>query len=264
MSENLFQSTLPARGATPPSNAATRASSISIHAPRTGSDLTLQSRGGKSADFNPRSPHGERPAKESSSNLYKVFQSTLPARGATERPRPDYRLWRISIHAPRTGSDVRLFAMWTLTAHFNPRSPHGERLYPPRPFIEIVKISIHAPRTGSDSATNASRFACWNFNPRSPHGERPVMADFHSFDSRFQSTLPARGATTVDTIVTSRKVRFQSTLPARGATRDEKPNGGIHLDFNPRSPHGERLILPDTTFHMAHFNPRPPHGERPP
>ena len=62
---------------------------ISIHAPRTGSDEQL---GLKQID-------------------YELFQSTLPARGATFSrfvctPQPS-----ISIHAPRTGSD-RAWATW--------------------------------------------------------------------------------------------------------------------------------------------------------
>ena len=81
--------------------------SISIHAPRTGSDSatpnaiinmvtfqsTLPARGatpraakgaGRPANFNPRSPHGERPNAE---RLTEAFLC-------------------ISIHAPRTGSDA--------------------------------------------------------------------------------------------------------------------------------------------------------------
>ena len=33
-------------------------------------------------------------------------------------------------------------------------------------------------------------------------------------------------------------------------------------DFNPRSPHGERLRLFAMWTLKAHFNPRSPHGER--
>ena len=56
-----------------------------------------------------------------------TFQSTLPARGATEIAYIDLSKGDISIHAPRTGSDrVR-------GAHVHDR-----------------RISIHAPRTGSD------------------------------------------------------------------------------------------------------------------
>ena len=79
---------------------------ISIHAPRTGSDLPLE--------------------------IYFLvlveFQSTLPARGAT-RSKCRCRLeFGISIHAPRTGSDLAVSCMRML-----------------------LSISIHAPRTGSDS-----------------------------------------------------------------------------------------------------------------
>ena len=34
-----------------------------------------------------------------------IFQSTLPARGATIMPNQAYAKYMISIHAPRTGSD---------------------------------------------------------------------------------------------------------------------------------------------------------------
>ena len=33
----------------------------------------------------------------------------------------------ISIHAPRTGSDLRRSAAMRSNSYFNPRSPHGER-----------------------------------------------------------------------------------------------------------------------------------------
>ena len=57
-------------------------------------------------------------------------------------------------------------------------------------------ISIHAPRTGSDETAIAKFQNMPNFNPRSPHGERRVAALAGvAIADRFQSTLPARGAT---------------------------------------------------------------------
>ena len=126
-------------------------SSISIHAPRTGSDSqvacascfpspsfqsTLPARGAtrrsrssrsRSPNFNPRSPHGERPQACQRGIMRLVFQSTLPARGATvpRHRRCDERV--ISIHAPRTGSDTSGSREPAGRKHFNPRSPHGER-----------------------------------------------------------------------------------------------------------------------------------------
>ena len=57
---------------------------ISIHAPRTGSDRACGKAGCGVQDFNPRSPHGERPGKGADWDDGGEFQSTLPARGATD------------------------------------------------------------------------------------------------------------------------------------------------------------------------------------
>ena len=80
-----------------------------------------------------------------------IFQSTLPARGATTR------------------AEMQA----SIRKDFNPRSPHGERQLHNTPTPPAGDISIHAPRTGSDA--------------------RPTMTAARS--RRFQSTLPARGAT---------------------------------------------------------------------
>ena len=100
---------------------------ISIHAPRTGSDCHLLSRGIPIIYFNPRSPHGERPSRRTSTRKQFLFQSTLPARGATKEATAVYINEEISIHAPRTGSDAKLSLLATFLPDFNPRSPHGER-----------------------------------------------------------------------------------------------------------------------------------------
>ena len=123
----------------------------------------------------------------------------------------------ISIHAPRTGSDEVQRATRNRLYHFNPRSPHGERLLPL--LLHWKKsISIHAPRTGSDGEVGGEDVTVHdNFNPRSPHGERLTVRRFFCATTRFQSTLPARGATSTSSGKTT-VCRFQSTLPARGAT----------------------------------------------
>ncbi len=126
---NGFQSTLPARGATARDAGLDTGIIISIHAPRTGSDvrnLALRSgfeiisihapRAGsdrRGGHFSARpdisihaSPHGERQQETQGWTLASLFQSTLPARGATMRK--NCYCWNcfISIHAPRTGSDI--------------------------------------------------------------------------------------------------------------------------------------------------------------
>ena len=127
---------------------------ISIHAPRTGSDETFHSAGRSTAPF----------------------QSTLPARGATNAVLR-LRILRhvISIHAPRTGSDARTATMKCNTLYFNPRSPHGERHDGTDKRLMDELISIHAPRTGSDKHGLPLDIHAKYFNPRSPHGERPGL-----------------------------------------------------------------------------------------
>ena len=122
----VFQSTLPAWGATDYRPAPHQTLHISIHAPRMGSDSTQHQRGAMGTDFNPRSPHGER------LNDIRKRQNVDDF-----NPRSPHGERRLS---PSTASD---------TSYFNPRSPHGERR---RELIvaALTEISIHAPRMGSD------------------------------------------------------------------------------------------------------------------
>ena len=172
MKKQVFQSTLPARGATPQYLSNRGGYHISIHAPRTGSDFDILTFVAHAQYFNPRSPHGERPrgikcivcsqqfqstlpARGATSALctrqfQQRFQSTLPARGATVNLFQHQRNLVISIHAPRTGSELSDVAK-------------GRK----RP-----RISIHAPRTGSDTTFSPACQVVFYFNPRSPHGER--------------------------------------------------------------------------------------------
>ena len=126
----------------------------------------------------------------------KRFQSTLPARGATGgRRAQDGRRHAISIHAPRTGSDHRRGLVGTDPRNFNPRSPHGER---PREGIQLQPvqgISIHAPRTGSD-LTVYNKWFCRFISIHAPRTGSDNIPLLHNARQRgFQSTLPARGAT---------------------------------------------------------------------
>ena len=84
----IFQSTLPAGGAT------------SRHSNITRSPLY----------FNPRSPQGERQRAATFDKHQSVFQSTLPAGGATKTRTAQSQKQRISIHAPRRGSDLFMTA----------------------------------------------------------------------------------------------------------------------------------------------------------
>ena len=107
-SEGKFQSTLPVGGAT-----------------------TLLGRLRPShQDFNPRSPWGERRSGARVSVTNQVFQSTLPVGGATMGGKCSEYQCRISIHAPRGGSDSSASGGGARNDDFNPRSPWGERPIP--------------------------------------------------------------------------------------------------------------------------------------
>ena len=122
---------------------------ISIHAPRAGSDNVAFKNAANTVNFNPRSPCGERRQKRNLSAALKVFQSTLPVRGATTNFGGFRDKINISIHAPRAGSDFFLTSSNC-----------------------SLSISIHAPRAGSDKLKDGIIDASENFNPRSPCGER--------------------------------------------------------------------------------------------
>ena len=122
-------------------------------------------------------------------------------------------------------------------------------------------ISIHAPRTGSDGISRARRCAILPFQSTLPARGATSPVRSQCSDTLFQSTLPARGAT-------FRRFRrvlplgFQSTLPARGAT-----GSCIELfDAREISIHAPRTGSDKWTAFMSpprgYFNPRSPHGER--
>ena len=167
----------------------------------------------------------------------KEFQSTLPARGATSMSAYIFKQTMISIHAPRTGSDDRRGHKHHRQRHFNPRSPHGER-----------RRSLC--RTGWSRTFQSTLPA----RGATPAGRQPGK------EQKFQSTLPARGATRRHG-GDGEQVPFQSTLPARGATRSRRRNGAASRFQSTLPARGATTFLRGTQL-CSNFNPRSPHGER--
>ena len=66
-----------------------------------------------------------------------AFQSTHPSRGATPPNLPRLGRMEISINAPLTGCDDDFALPDSVSAHFNPRTPHGVRR------IRICKNSVN-------------------------------------------------------------------------------------------------------------------------
>ena len=192
-----FQSTLPVWGATGIFSKFLWRLFISIHAPRVGSDRMSCNPSRRPGNFNPRSPCGERRCAHGAARGFAAYFNPRSPCGERRRacggqwglpwisihaPRVGSDLIKlevafanfISIHAPRVGSDPWAFReQKVLPAHFNPRSPCGER-----PSI-----------CGTSSP---GRY----FNPRSPCGERLSLCSAAQASIPFQSTRPVWGATT--------------------------------------------------------------------
>ena len=190
--------------------------------------------------FNPRSPRGERPSATDWAFCDNIFQSTLPARGATCRWRSLSAVYSFQSTLPARGATLSSIELIQRDKHFNPRSPRGERLtcrililtlrvfqstLPARGATRTVlaageshKFQSTLPARGATSFRRSFRHLIPHFNPRSPRGERPRASG---------CTLPAiahfnprspRGERRTSPLSSRRVKSFQSTLPARGAT----------------------------------------------
>ena len=170
---------------------------ISIHAPREGGDAHPHTHQVMTKTISIHAPRegGDRLSTRRSKGL-KLFQSTPPARGATDICGNTATKKPISIHAPREGGDE--IGTYTETC--------------PRPFQSTP------PARGATFCFALVIRLIKDFNPRPPRGGRPCARVVNGFPiSGFQSTPPARGATSVPKQKPTIAL-FQSTPPARGAT----------------------------------------------
>ena len=150
------------------------------------------------SNFNPRSPRGERLWTNQGWDELDKFQSTLPARGATNKICNYLRHFTISIHAPREGSDCGVIGgrdrdslisihapregsdnfvamIGNIFDNFNPRSPRGERPRSQNPQEGVKNFNPRSPR--GERQMRLCRFVSYfDFNPRSPRGERQTSA----------------------------------------------------------------------------------------
>ena len=195
---------------------------------------------GHHANFNPLSPHGERHAHGDFELLYLLFQSTLPAWGET---------WPVHCFPYSTAFQSTLPA-WGETVAI-----HSERTG--------LSISIHSPRMGRDQ----DRFALMQRREISIHSPRmgrdnssPV---FRSFPTEFQSTLPAWGETDSASVSVTRKI-ISIHSPRMGRDRSQRLGNPLDDRISIHSPRMGRDPLPAfIRFPCGDFNPLSPHGERP-
>ena len=169
--------------------------------------------------------------------------------------------------------------------YFNPLSPHGERpagtpipgsglsfqstlptrgethIAHLRGFREIFQSTLP---TRGETANGARPRGSARISIHSPHTGRDLCGlSEESETQKFQSTLPTRGETAFGE---ERLQRLAISIHSPHTGRDLAafvPKANYHCDFNPLSPHGERLPPGGLFFVRAgDFNPLSPHGER--
>ena len=173
------------------------------------------------------------------------FLSTLPARGATAARHLDEGQGRISIHAPREGSDgqvVELLAEHLISIHA-PREGSDTVLvlrgrgreisiHAPREGSDLVVvvdevglfgISIHAPREGSDVIVNGSNVQDVDISIHAPREGSELYAPPAKGDRRHFYPRSPRGERPRVFGPPCPWRKFLSTLPARGATLVDVP-----------------------------------------
>ena len=145
--------------------------------------------------------------------------------------------------------------------NFNPRSPHGERRDTRHQRLRAVRISIHAPRTGSDRAAShnirigakfqstlpargatkycRSRTAYWHISihaPRTGSDGKP-LSDGNRHGISIHAPRTGSDGFIVGTIA---YIDISIHAPRTGSDVLRHARKGGTVDFNPRSPHGER------------------------
>ena len=145
---------------------------ISIHAPREGRDcwefLPVAGRD----NFNPRAPRGARRSQANGDGVYRKFQSTRPARGATPRSANHFAILPFQSTRPARGATRGHKTGLSVLNDFNPRAPRGARLYLTWRSAWATAFQSTRPARGATTSPFSS-----------------------SYSSLFQSTRPARGAT---------------------------------------------------------------------
>ena len=132
--------------------------------------------------FNPRSPWGERLPQYIDHQEISKISIHAPRGGSDHRAyKQQYYQSMISIHAPRGGSDIWLLYLLFKYKIFQSTLPVGGATNFHNYLHRNEAISIHAPRGGSDVAVGAWKIVVSNFNPRSPWGERLNLCPVQSY-----------------------------------------------------------------------------------
>ena len=167
-----FQSTLPVGGATGPATIQGLLRRFQSTLPVGGATPFVEHSDEAAEHFNPRSPWGERLSDRALRARISNFNPRSPWGERLSPARLRSSTARISIHAPRGGSDCDTRSIVSMDRDFNPRSPWGERR---KTHVVGNRANIFQSTLPVGGATDKVKHA----------NRRPG----------FQSTLPVGGAT---------------------------------------------------------------------
>ena len=279
-----FQSTLPIWGATSERRATSQKEVFQSTLPVWGATRICGARCPSCGNFNPRSPYGERPYAIDPRYVPNNFNPRSPygERHHVQRRIDDGR--RISIHAPRMGSDPHGWSRQNPRTIFQSTLPVWGATTRQEAGGAVDGISIHAPRMGSDRTCSGRAPRRKHFNPRSPYGERPQGRPARNQGHGISIHAPRMGS---DGIARTAWPQEEISIHAPRMGSDTSASAFANRTgyFNPRSPYGERrqdtgAVIEAKIFQstlpvwgatrddarprrlQVYFNPRSPYGER--
>ena len=176
-------------------------------------------------NFNPRPPCGGRLAYEPEiAELMEHFNPRPPCGGRLAGLAGSHKDREISIHAPRAGGDMRRWKMPPRPEHFDPRPPCGGRHGMLEKSADLYGISIHAPRAGGDDKDGSYRLT--------------VLISIHA----------PRAGGDLSCGFDEQEAQISIHAPRAGSDSENKSDNIYVMDFNPRSPCGERLLKFESLF----------------
>ena len=162
-----------------------------------GSDGSLPTWFRLNANFNPRSPDGERRSDHCRCHYRPEISIHAPRMGSDYAPLICFNVCSIfQSTLPGWGATFQTTVKIPLLHYFNPRSPDGERPHSDhRILLARDNFNPRSPDGERLCGTMNTPSKKQDFNPRSPDGERQTQLYLTTTTHTFQSTLPGWGAT---------------------------------------------------------------------
>ena len=237
-----FQSTPPARGATPEQIRPVQSITISIHAPREGGDLSEAERVDAVLDISIHAPReGGDPGRH---------RAASPGR------------W-ISIHAPREGGDRNLAVNTLPELSFQSTPPARGATTARYTSGSVIIFQSTPPREGGDCCTTRATLVTPPFQSTPPARGATPTEPMLSAMCIISIHAPREGGDLDAVIAVQDQIDISIHAPREGGDPQQRSRLTPQPDhFNPRPPRGGRLLTGSFIPLLIDFNPRPPRGGR--